>query len=134
MMVSTRGRYALHVLIDLAENSDKGYIPMKDIAKRQEISKKYMEHIMPILTKNNLIVGIHGQKGGYKLTKAPAEYTVLEILKLTEGNLAPVACLSCEALSCEHSSKCRTISMWQQFNKLTNEFFDGITIYDLMIK
>ena len=87
MMISTRGRYALRVLIDMAEHSDTGFIPMKEIAERQEISKKYMEQIMPVLVKNGLVEGVHGAGGGYRLTRTPEQYTVGEILRLTEGTL-----------------------------------------------
>lgn len=132
MMVSTRGRYALRMMIDLAENGRAGvYIAMKDIAGRLEISKKYMEQIMPVLVKNGLVEGMQGQGGGYRLTRKPADYRVGEILRLTEGDLAPVSCLTGEA-PCTRSGCCRTIAMWSRFNKLTNDFFDGITIADLM--
>lgn len=132
MMVSTRGRYALRMMIDLAENSHGGaYIAMKDIAERLEISKKYMEQIMPVLVKNGLVEGMQGQGGGYRLTRRPEKYRVGEILRLTEGDLAPVSCLS-EDSPCTRSCGCRTIAMWSRFNKLTNDFFDGITVADLM--
>lgn len=134
MMVSTRGRYALRVMIDLAENShDHAYIAMKDIAERLEISKKYMEQIMPVLVKNGLVEGLQGQGGGYRLTRRPEDYRVGEILRLTEGDLAPVSCLSGDS-PCTRSGGCRTIAMWSRFNKLTNDFFDGITVADLMHK
>lgn len=131
MMVSTRGRYALRVLVDLAEHAREGYVPMKEVVQRQGISKKYMEQIMPVLVKNGLVQGIHGHKGGYKLTRFPKEYTVGEILRLTEGDLAPVACLSCKAAPCHRAEQCRTIAMWKEFNKITNEYFDSITLDDL---
>ena len=134
MMVSTRGRYALRMMIDLAENShDHVYIAMKDIAERLEISKKYMEQIMPVLVKNGLVEGLQGQGGGYRLTRRPEDYRVGEILRLTEGDLAPVSCLSGDS-PCTRSGGCRTIAMWSRFNKLTNDFFDGITVADLMHK
>lgn len=134
MMVSTRGRYALRMMIDLAENShDHAYIAMKDIAERLEISKKYMEQIMPVLVKNGLVEGLQGQGGGYRLTRRPEDYRVGEILRLTEGDLAPVSCLSGDS-PCTRSGSCRTIAMWSRFNKLTNDFFDGITVADLMHK
>ena len=134
MMVSTRGRYALRMMIDLAENShDHAYIAMKDIAERLEISKKYMEQIMPVLVKNGLVEGLQGQGGGYRLTRRPEDYRVGEILRLTEGDLAPVSCLSGDS-PCTRSGGCRTIAMWSRFNKLTNGFFDGITVADLMHK
>lgn len=134
MMVSTRGRYALRMMIDLAENShDNEYIAMKDIAERLEISKKYMEQIMPVLVKNGLVEGMQGQGGGYRLTRRPEDYRVGEILRLTEGDLAPVSCLSGDS-PCTRSGGCRTIAMWSRFNKLTDAFFDGITVADLMQK
>ena len=134
MMVSTRGRYALRMMIDLAENShDHAYIAMKDIAERLEISKKYKEQIMPVLVKNGLVEGLQGQGGGYRLTRRPEDYRVGEILRLTEGDLAPVSCLSGDS-PCTRSGGCRTIAMWSRFNKLTNDFFDGITVADLMHK
>lgn len=132
MMISTRGRYALRVLIDLAEHKNNGFVPMKDVAKRQGISLKYIERIMPALSKNNLVEGVHGKGGGYRLSRAPEEYTVGEILRLTDGNLAPVSCLECGAKPCERRDKCKTISMWTKFYDLTNEYFDGITIADFL--
>lgn len=131
MMISTRGRYALRVIIDLAEHKNDGYIPMKEVAKRQDISLKYLERILPVLVKNGLVEGVHGKGGGYKLNRAPEECTVGEILRLTEGDLAPVACLGCNAEPCEKSSFCKTLSMWSKFHCLTNEYFDGITIAEL---
>lgn len=132
MIVSTKGRYALRVMIDLAENLSDGFIPMKDIAARQQLSLKYLERIVPALSKNNLIEGVHGKGGGYRLTRSPEQYTVGEILRLTEGDLAPVSCLECSAEPCQRIDDCRTIAMWSKFNQLTNEYFDGITIADLM--
>lgn len=131
-MVSTRGRYALRVLIDLAEHNNGGYIPMKDVAARQEISLKYLERILPTLTKAKLIEGVHGKGGGYRLTRSPEEYTVGEVLRLTEGDLAPVTCLSADAKPCERVAECRTLSIWQGFYDLTNKYFDGIRISDLI--
>ena len=132
MIVSTKGRYALRVMIDLAENISEGYIPMKDVAARQQLSLKYLERIVPALSKNNLIEGVHGKGGGYRLTRTPDQYTVGEILRLTEGDLAPVSCLECSAEPCERMDECRTIGMWSKFNEMTNAYFDGITIADLM--
>ena len=131
MMISTRGRYALRVLIDLAEHNNGSYIPMKDVAKRQELSLKYLERILPILTKAKLIEGVHGKGGGYKLTRSPEDYPVGEILRLTEGDLAPVSCLSPDAEPCERAAECRTLNMWKGFYDLTNKYFDGITIASL---
>ena len=131
-MISTRGRYALRVMIDIAEYIDDGYIPMKTVAERQGISLKYLERIIPALSKNNLVEGVHGKGGGYRLNRRPEEYTVGEILRLAEGDLAPVACLACGANPCSRSSHCKTISMWKKFHEMTNEYFDNITIADLL--
>lgn len=131
MMISTRGRYALRMMIDLAENSrDGAYIAMRDIADRLEISKKYMEQIMPVLVRNGLVEGQQGQGGGYRLTRAPQDYRVGEILRLTEGELVPVSCLS-SSTPCTRSGACRTVRMWSDFCRLTNEFFDSVTVADL---
>lgn len=132
MMISTRGRYALRVMIDLAEHAGDGYIPMKKVAERQGISLKYLEQILPALSKNKLIEGVHGKGGGYRLSRNPEEYTVGEILRLTEGDLAPVACLECGAAACERKDTCKTLSMWDGFLELTNRYFDGITLADLV--
>lgn len=132
MMISTRGRYALRVLIDLAEHQYGEYIPLKEIAARQGISLNYVERIMSVLTKAKLVEGLHGKGGGYQLTKAPNQYKVGDILRITEGDLAPVACLGCDAKECERKSQCRTFSMWDKFYDMTNEYFDGITLADLM--
>lgn len=131
MMISTRGRYALRVMIDLAEHKTDGYVPMKEVAARQEISLKYLERILPVLVKNGLVEGVQGKGGGYKLSRSPEDCTVGEILRLTEGNLAPVACLDCSAEPCEKKSFCKTLSMWTEFHRLTNQYFDGITIAEL---
>lgn len=130
MMISTRGRYALRVMIDLAEHSPEGFIPMKEVAARQGISLKYLEQIVPALSKNGLIIGIQGKGGGYRLVREPEEYTVGEILRLTD-ELAPVACLECGAEPCEKRDNCRTIAMWSRFYDMTNEYFDGITLSSL---
>ena len=132
MMISTRGRYALRVLIDLAEHNDGNYIPMKDVAERQDLPLKYLERILPVLTQNKLIVGLHGKGGGYRLVRSPDEYTVGEILRLTEGNLVPVSCLESDAEPCARAAECRTLGMWTKYFNMTNEFFDGITVADLM--
>ena len=134
MLISTRGRYAIRLMIDLAENDAGSYIPMKDVAERQELSLKYMERITPVLTKNGLIEGIHGKGGGYRLTKAPEEYRIGDILRLTEGDLAPVSCLECGAKPCERAGECRTLPMWTQFKDVIDEYFDGIKLSDLMKK
>lgn len=128
MMISTRGRYALRVMIDLAEHINDGYIPMKEVAERQGISLKYIQGIMPALSKNNLVEGVHGKGGGYRLSRTPEKYTVGEILRLTDGNLAPVTCLECNAKSCPRKRECKTLSMWSKFHNMTIEYFDSITI------
>ncbi len=132
MMISTRGRYALRVLIDLAEHRNGSYIPMKDVADRQDISLKYLERIVPVLTQSGLIEGVHGKGGGYRLVKNPDECKVGDVLRLTEGDLAPVACLAQGAQPCGRAAECRTLDMWKKFNILINDYFDGITIADLM--
>ena len=131
-MISTRGRYALRVMIDIAEHSGGDFVPMKEVAARQEISLKYIERIMPLLTKEDLVEGQHGKGGGYRLCRPPEDYSVGEILRATEGGLAPVACLDCGAKPCSRAAECRTLPMWQKYYAMTNEFFDGITIADLM--
>ncbi len=131
MMISTRGRYALRVLLTLAEHKDKGLIAMKTVAEQQELSLKYIEQIMPALSKNKLVEGIHGKGGGYRLSKEPSEYKIGEILRLTEGNLAPVFCLECDAKKCNRADHCLTLPMWTEFHKLINDYFDGITLEDL---
>lgn len=131
-MITTRGRYALRVMIDLAEHRSAGYVPMKEIAARQEISLKYVERIVPSLTKAKLLEGVHGKGGGYKLTKAPSDYTVGEILRATEGDLAPVSCLTHSAQPCPRACECKTLGMWKKYNDLTNEFFDSISLSDLL--
>ncbi|HOB63788.1 MAG TPA: Rrf2 family transcriptional regulator [Clostridia bacterium] len=134
MMISTRGRYALRVMIDLAEHQNGSFIPMKDVAERQGISLKYIEKIMPVLSKHKMVESQHGKGGGYRLTSDPREYRVLDILKITEGNLAPVACLEKNAKPCSRIGECRTIGMWRKFHELTLNLFANITIADLMQK
>lgn len=134
MMVSTRGRYALRVMIDLAEHAQDGYVAMRTVAERQNISLKYLEKILPLLVGGDLIAGVHGKGGGYRLTRNPEDCTVGEILRLTEGDLAPVACLSCEASTCELTADCRTLPMWQELNRRINEYLDSVTLRDLMRK
>lgn len=133
-MISTRGRYALRVLIDLAENRENGCTPMKDVAARQGISLKYLERILPVLTKQGYVAGQHGKGGGYRLIRAPKDCRVGDILRLTEGDLAPVACLARDAAPCAQEAECRTIEMWRGFHALTNTYFDGITLDTLVHK
>ena len=114
-MISTKGRYALRVMADLAQHSGQGHIPMREVALRQGISLKYIERIMPALSREGLVDGIHGKGGGYRLSREPKDYTVGEILRLTEGELAPVACLREGAAPCPRKEECRTLSMWTRF-------------------
>jgi len=132
MMISTRGRYAIRLMIDLAEHGTTDYIRLKDISERQDISQKYLESITTTLSKSGLIDGAHGKGGGYRLNRTPEEYTIGEILRTTEGSLAPVACLGCDAKKCERESVCRTLPMWEKLYHLVNDFFDSMTIADLM--
>lgn len=132
MLISTRGRYALRVLIDLAEHGSGGYVPMKDVAQRQEISLKYLERIIPVLSKNGFIEGLQGKGGGYRLVKPPEECRIGDILRLTEGDLAPVACLETGAKPCGRARQCRTYPLWVEFYELVNAFFDGKTLADIV--
>ncbi|MBR0143709.1 MAG: Rrf2 family transcriptional regulator [Clostridia bacterium] len=132
MMVSTRGKYALQFMIDLAENGKDGCVPLKEIAERQQISVKYLERILPVLVKSDLIRGIQGKEGGYRLTREPAAYRVGEILRLTEGDLAPVSCLEQGAPPCAKTAECRTRPLWNGLNAVINEYLDKVTIADLM--
>ncbi len=132
MMISTRGRYALRVMVDLAENSDGSYIAMRQVAERQNISLKYLEKIMPSLVSAGLIEGVQGKGGGYRLTREPSEYPVGEILRLTEGDLAPVTCLEDCPQSCGMESECRTRPLWNGLEAMINQYLDGVSVADLM--
>ena len=132
MKISTKGRYALRVMIDLAEQQSDTYIPLKEIVARQGISQKYLESIMTILSKNNYIEALHGKGGGYRLNREPSEYKVGDILRLIEGTLAPVACLECGAAPCENADECRTLPMWQKLDAMINDYLDSVSIADLM--
>lgn len=131
MLVSSRGRYALRVLIELAELGSDRYVPMKTIAENQGLSLKYLERILPLLTRNGIVEGVQGKGGGYRLCRPPEEFRVGEILRLTD-DLAPVSCLECGAEPCRRMDECRTISMWSRFHDMVNEYFDSITLADLM--
>ena len=131
-MISTKGRYSIRILLDLAIHRNGEYIPMKDVAERQGISLKYIERILPVLKENGLIDSVHGKGGGYKLTREPDQYTLWEILRLTEGDLAPVACLKDGARSCDKAAECRTLPVWKNYYKMTVDYFSGITLADLM--
>ena len=132
MKISTRGRYAIRVMLDLAEHNSGEYIPLMDIAKRQEISEKYLESIVAALSRNKLVNALRGKGGGYRLAKAPEEYSIGSILRVTEGSMAPIACLENEPNECERAGECRTLKMWQDFYKLINDYFENITLQDLL--
>lgn len=133
MKISTRGRYAIRVMLDLAEHNTGEYIPLMDIAKRQEISEKYLESIVASLSKNGFVHSLRGKGGGYQLAKSPEEYTIKSILLLTEGSLAPVTCLEDEPNLCERVAECKTLKMWEGLYKLILDYFDGITLADLLV-
>ena len=132
MLISTKGRYALRVMVDLAEHQSEGFIPLKVIAERQEISEKYLESIIKLLVKAKLLNGLRGKGGGYRLTKSPDQYTVGSILRLTEESLAPVSCLEEGAASCPRMAQCRTLPLWQGLNQVINDYLDNVTIVDLV--
>lgn len=132
MKISTKGRYALRMLLDLAEHQNESYIALKDIAARQNISKKYLEQIVPVLNKSQFLLTNRGFQGGYKLAQSPEKYTVGAILRLTEGSLAPVACLDQTPNQCERCAECATLPVWQGLNKVITEYLDGITLQDIM--
>ena len=134
MMISTKGRYALRVMTDLAEHGGGEYIPLKEVAERQDISQKYLESIMVNLSRAGLVESAHGKGGGYRLVRAPEEYRVGDILRATEGSLAPVSCLEDGAPPCPRAAECRTLPMWEKLYAAINGFFDGMTVADLMKK
>lgn len=132
MMISTKGRYALRVLVDMAEHQAEGYMPLKEIARRQEISEKYLESIVKTLVKGGVLAGLRGKGGGYRLVRMPDQCTVGSILRMTEGTLSPVACLEPDAVPCARAAVCRTYAMWQGLDRIISEYLDGYTIADLM--
>ncbi|MBE6626047.1 MAG: RrF2 family transcriptional regulator [Ruminococcaceae bacterium] len=132
MMISTKGRYALQVMIDIAEHSGGQYITLKDIATRQEISEKYLESIIPTLSRAYLLEGVRGKGGGYRLTRAPKDYSVGEILRLVEGPLAPVSCLKGSGVACEKSPFCKTLPMWTKLDDIVNDYLDSVTLASLL--
>ncbi len=133
-MISTRGRYAIRVMIDLAQNEDEegNYIPLKEIAARQDISKKYLEIIVKDMVTGGLLVGASGKGGGYKLCRRPEEYTVGEILDLMEGSMSSVACLADETNSCPKKDSCHTLPMWVEYDQMVHDFFYGKKLSDLL--
>ncbi len=132
MIVSTKGRYALRVMLCFAQRGGDEYIPLKEIAEAEEISQKYLESIMSILSKANFVDAVHGKGGGYRLNRKPEEYTVGSILKLTEGSLAPVSCTTQGAAACSRSTCCQTLPMWERLEKVIDDFFEDITLADLL--
>ena len=131
-MISTKGRYALRVMLDLAEHEDAGCIPLKDAAERQEISKKYLEIIVRELVSAGFVSGVSGKGGGYRLCRRPEDYTVGEILERMEGSLVTVACLAEGAAPCPRAARCRTLPLWAEYDKLTHDFFYGKRLSDLL--
>ena len=132
MIVSTKGRYALRVMVYFALHGSEEYIPLKQIAESEGISQKYLEAIMAVLSKAGFVDAIHGKGGGYRLNRKPEEYTVGSIIKLTEGNLNTVSCTTEGASACNRSTCCRTLPMWEKLDTMVNDFFEGITLADLM--
>ncbi len=132
MKISTKGRYALRMLLDLAEHQQEGFIALKDVAARQNISKKYLEQIVPILNKSNILQASRGFQGGYRLTNPANTYTVGNILRLTEGSLTPIACLDWNPEGCERREECMTLPMWQGLNKVISDYLDNITLQDIL--
>lgn len=132
MLISTKGRYALRVMVDLAECQSGGFIPLKEIAQRQNISEKYLESIIKLLVRAGMLSGLRGKGGGYKLTRAPERYTVGAVLRLTENTLAPVACLEERAGECPNARECRTVAMWQGLDQVIHDYLENITVADLM--
>ena len=132
MKISTKGRYALRMMIDLAEHQNGEYISLKTISERQNISKKYLEQIIPVFNKTDFLRANRGSQGGYRLAKEPEKYTIGEILRLTEGALSPVECVDQDPIECDRSADCVMLPIWQGLSKLINEYLDGITLQDIL--
>lgn len=132
MKISTRGRYALRFMIDLANNCKDGYVSLKDICERQDISIKYLEQITALLNKSSLLQSVRGPQGGYKLAKPASEYTIAQILRATEGTIAPVTCLENEVNLCKRKASCPTLKFWQGLDKVINDYLDKTTLSDLL--
>lgn len=132
MMISTKGRYALRVMVDLAFQNTLNYVPLKEITERQNISTKYLESILASLVKANFVVGIRGKGGGYRLTREPQDYTVGSILKITEGSLAPVSCLLPTAAACQRQQECPTRPVWEKLDELIDDYLGSVTLADLL--
>lgn len=131
MKITSRGRYALKVMIDIAEQKSDDFIKLNDIATRQNISEKYLESIIASLTKAGILIGVRGKGGGYKLSKKPEEYTVGSILKVTEGSLTPVSCLDCKPNTCTSAGDCKTLPLWEGLDKVIDDYIESVTIADL---
>lgn len=132
MLISTKGRYALRVLIDLATHQTDGYLPLKEIAERQQISEKYLESILKTLVQHKILVGLRGKGGGYKLAVPPQDLKVGTILRLTESSLAAVGCLDENAAPCPRKCDCPTLPLWNNLNELVNNYLDSVTLQDLL--
>ena len=132
MKISTKGRYALRMMVDLAEHQDDSYISLKDIAARQDISKKYLEQIVPLLNRDDFLLTNRGFQGGYKLARKPSDYTIGEILRLTEGSLAPTSCVEQGQHQCPMAGECSTYSMWKGLDEVIQKYLDGITLQDIL--
>jgi Rrf2 family protein len=132
MLISTKGRYALRILVDMAEHATETYIPLKEIAQRQEISEKYLESIVKELVKNDVVSGVRGKGGGYRLRRPPEQINVGDILKYMEGTLAPVACLERDASPCARAAVCRTLEFWRGLDKAIRDYTAGYSLADLM--
>lgn len=132
MMISAKGRYALRVMVDLAQHTTGEFIPVKEIAARQDISLKYLESIMNILTKGKMLESASGKGGGYRLVRKPYEYKVIDILQLMEGDLAPVACLCADGEKCERIAKCTTLSFWKGLETVINDYLESNTLQDMI--
>lgn len=132
MKISTKGRYALRMLLDLAMHRQEGYVSLKDIADRQQISKKYLEQIVPLLSRSGLLKANRGYQGGYMLSKSPEQYTLAEILRLTEGNLAPVSCLEGETNDCPRAASCITLPVWKGLYDTINRYLESVTLQSIM--
>ena len=132
MKISTKGRYALRLLVDLAEHRTDGYIALKDIAERQGVSKKYLEQIIPLFNRSEILRTNRGYQGGYMLAKEPASITIGSVLRLTEGGLAPITCLEEDPAGCERRDICPTLPLWIGLDRVISEYLDGITLQDLL--
>ena len=132
MKISTKGRYALRLLLDLAENQGDGYVALKDAAQRQEISKKYLEQIVPVLSREGFLQASRGFQGGYRLARLPEQYTAAEILRATEGSLEPVACLDQSPELCPRSRDCATLPLWEGLSRVIREYLESVTLQDLL--